>query len=180
MVKRKGLFLDRDGVLNASIVRDGKPYPPRTLNEFHLLPLVPEALRQSQKLGYINIVVTNQPDLSTGKTSRQLVDQFHAKLMACAHIEKVYVCPHVDGDECNCRKPKPGMILSACDEFGLDVSKSALVGDRWRDIQSGQLARVQKIFFIDYGYQETQPQAPFETVSSLFEAVKRLSLETYV
>lgn len=174
MVKGKGLFLDRDGVLNASIVKEGKPYPPRTLNEFHILPMVAEALHRSHELGYVNIIVTNQPDLSTGKTSRELIDNFHEKLMAHAPIEKVYVCPHVDEDKCNCRKPKPGMILSACSEFELDVSKSALVGDRWRDVQSGQLAKIEQIFFIDYGYQEPRPSLPFETVSSLYEAVHQL------
>ncbi len=169
MVKRRAVFLDRDGVLNASLVRDGKPYAPRTLAEFELLPGVPEALAQLRRAGFLNVVVTNQPDVSTGKAKRVDVDAIHAHLLKKLPIDAVKVCFHTDSEGCACRKPKPGMLLEAAAEFGIDLAASYLVGDRWRDVAAAQAAGC-KALFIDYQYAEKRPEKPYVAVKSLPEA----------
>ena len=170
MVKRRAVFLDRDGVLNASLVRDGKPYAPRSLAEFQLLPGVPEALARLRAAGFLNVVVTNQPDVATGKAKREDVDAIHAHLLKNLPIDAVKVCFHTDGEGCACRKPKPGMLLEAARELGIELAASFLVGDRWRDVAAAHAAGC-KALFIDYKYEEQQPASPFLAVKSLPEAV---------
>lgn len=167
---RRAVFLDRDGVLNASLVRGGKPYAPRSLAEFELLPGVAEALAQSRRAGFLNVVVTNQPDVSNGKAKREDIEAMHARLLKELPIDAVKVCYHDDRDGCACRKPKPGMLLEAARELGIDLAQSFLVGDRWRDIAAAQAAGC-KALFIDYKYDERGPDHPFIAVKSLPEAV---------
>lgn len=174
MVADKALFLDRDGVINASILHDGKPIPPRTIEEFVYLPRVEEALLASRDKGYVNVIVTNQPDIASGKTSRKLVQHFHKRIRDELAIDKIYMCTHVEADGCKCRKPGIKMIEDAARNFPIILSKSAIVGDRWRDIECGQNANLGRCFFVDYSYEECGPKPPFETVVDLFEAVKLL------
>jgi D-glycero-D-manno-heptose 1,7-bisphosphate phosphatase len=169
MVKRRAVFLDRDGVLNASPVRDGKPYAPRSLAEFKLLPGVPEALAQLRKAGFLNVVVTNQPDVANGKAKREDIEAIHARLLKDLPIDAVKVCYHDDKDGCACRKPKPGMLLEAAAELGIDLRASYLVGDRWRDVAAAHAAGC-KALFIDYQYGEKRPDKPYVAVKSLPEA----------
>jgi len=169
MVKRRAVFLDRDGVLNASIVRGGKPYAPYSLAEFELLPGVPEALARLRAAGFLNVVVTNQPDVATGKARREDVDAIHAHLLKNLPIDAVKACFHTDNEGCECRKPKPGMVLEAARELGIDLAASFLVGDRWRDVAAAQAAGC-KALFIDYQYDEKRPEKPYVAVKSLPEA----------
>ena len=169
MVKRRALFLDRDGVLNESLMRDGKPYAPRLPAEFKLLPGVPEALAQLRKAGFLNVVVTNQPDVANGKAKREDVEAMHAYLLKNLAIDAVKACFHTDREGCTCRKPKPGMLLEAAAEFGIDLASSYLVGDRWRDVAAAQAAGC-KALFIDYKYDEKRPDHPYIAVESLPEA----------
>jgi D-glycero-D-manno-heptose 1,7-bisphosphate phosphatase len=83
----------------------------------------------------------------------------------------VKVCFHVESERCECRKPKPGMILDAARELGIDLEQSFVVGDRWRDIAAGQRARC-KTFFIDRGYAEQSPEKPYVVVNSLLQAAQ--------
>lgn len=171
VVGRPAVFLDRDGVINRAIVRDGKPYAPRALSEFEILPGVPEALRQLRAAGFLNIVVTNQPDVGTGKLARAALEAMHGRLQAELAVDAVKACYHTDADNCACRKPKPGMILEAARELGLDVGKSYLVGDRWRDIAAAHSAGCRALF-IDYRYAEKKPEKPYVAVNSLADAVE--------
>jgi D-glycero-D-manno-heptose 1,7-bisphosphate phosphatase len=169
MVKRRAVFLDRDGVLNASPVRGGKPYAPASLAEFKLLPGVPEALAQLRNAGFLNVVVTNQPDVANGKARREDVEAIHAQLLKNLPLDAVKVCFHDDSDGCDCRKPKPGMLLEAAKELGIELAESYLVGDRWRDVAAAQAAGC-KALFINYKYAEREPDPPFVEVKSLPEA----------
>ena len=166
---RKAVFLDRDGVLNAAVVRAGKPYPPDTLDALEILPGVAEALERLRAAGFLNIVVTNQPDVATGKQRRGVVETMHDHLMRTLPLDAIKVCYHVEADRCECRKPKPGMLQEAARELGIELPRSFLVGDRWRDIAAGQAVGT-RCFFVDYGYDERRPQPPFDTVKSLPEA----------
>jgi len=173
VVGRRALFLDRDGVINRSIVREGKPYPPQTAEALEVLPGVPDALQRARAAGYLNIVVTNQPDVATGKQTLAEVERMHAFLRANMPIDAIKACFHVDADACSCRKPAPGMLLEAAGEFGVDLALSALVGDRWRDIGAAHAAGVAG-YFIDYGYRERRPEPPYTAVKSLPDAVAHL------
>jgi len=167
----RAVFLDRDGVINRAFVRDGKSYPPTLVSEVEILPQVDFALNNLKKAGYLLIVITNQPDVATGKTARLVVDQINIFLKDSLPIDEIYTCYHEDADNCNCRKPKPGSLFDAAQIHNIDLSKSFMIGDRWRDIEAGAAAGC-KTFFINYGYQEKQPDCPDFIVSSLAEAAE--------
>ena len=166
----RAVFLDRDGVINRAVIRDGKPYPPRSLAELELLPGVPEALQLLHDAGLLLIVVTNQPDVARGTQTKEAVEAMHDSLRASLPIDAVRACYH-DGDGCNCRKPKPGFLFDAQDEFGVELHSSYMVGDRWRDIEAGQRAGC-ACLFVDNSYNERQPDEPFIRVTSLLHAAQ--------
>lgn len=164
------VFLDRDGVLNRAILRNGVPHPPSTLHDFEILVGVPEAVYRLRQAGFAVVVVTNQPDVARGTQSPEVVDAMHAALRDQISPDAIMICYHDDRDRCTCRKPKPGMLESAANELNLDLSRSFMVGDRWRDIEAGKRAGCRTVF-IDLGYSERQPEQPDATVENLTEAV---------
>jgi len=166
----RAVFLDRDGVINKAHMVDGKPYPPRNLDELELIPGVDQAILQLRDRGYFCIVVTNQPDVARGKTSKETVESINQFLIQHLAIHEIVSCYHDDHENCGCRKPKPGSLLKAALKYNIDLNKSFMVGDRWRDIEAGQNAGC-KTFFIDYQYNEKQPQNPTYKVTSLADAV---------
>jgi D-glycero-D-manno-heptose 1,7-bisphosphate phosphatase len=165
------VFLDRDGVLNEAIVRDGKPYPPRDLGELVITLGARAALDELKREGFLLIVVTNQPDIARRKAKRADVDRINAQLCATLPLDAVEVCEHDDQEHCDCRKPKPGMILIAREKFGVDLAGSFVVGDRWRDIEAGRRAGCRTILIGD-GYGETFPCVPTIKLASLPAAVR--------
>ena len=170
---RRAVFLDRDGVLNQPVVREGKPYPPQSVLELRILPGVPESLAALRDAGFLLVVTTNQPDVATGKQSATVVEAMHARLRAELALDAIKACYHGDADGCECRKPKPGMLLQAAREFDIDLLRSFMVGDRWRDVAASQAAGCTS-FFIDYGYREKRPEPPYIAVKSLAEAVTHI------
>lgn len=152
---RPAVFLDRDGTLNAAVVRGGKPYPPATPEEFVLLPGVAEGCAQLKAAGFVLVVATNQPDVGRGTQCREIVELMHARLCELLPIDKVEVS-YDAGDEVlpsELRKPRPGMLRHAAHELGLDLARSWMIGDRWRDIDCGAAAGCRTIF-LDWGYKE--------------------------
>ena len=171
----RAVFLDRDGVLNASIVRDGKPYPPWTVEEFQLLPGVAEACDSLHQAGFALVVATNQPDVGRGQLAQETVEAMHRLLRAQLPIDRVEVCYDAGGAKSSeCRKPRPGMLLRAANELNIDLGKSFMVGDRWRDIDCGHAAGCRTIF-IDLGYDESLQQQP-DFVTADLPAAARLIL----
>ena len=170
---RQAVFLDRDGVINASVVRDGKPYPPASLEELKILPGVAPAIKALRKAGFAIVVATNQPDVASGIQGREVVESMHSDLRNKLLIDDIRVCYHTDSDNCTCRKPKSGMLLEAAHELEVDLSRSFMVGDRWRDIDAGKAVGCYT-FFIDYGYLEMKPESPDMVVASLEEASKTI------
>jgi D-glycero-D-manno-heptose 1,7-bisphosphate phosphatase len=165
----KAVFLDRDGVINRAIVREGKPYPPKDLSELEVLPGVPEALAALKQANYKLIVVTNQPDVARGTVKKEVVEGINQHLNAALPLDEFRTCYHDDHEACDCRKPAPGALLAAAAEYSIDLNSSYMVGDRWRDIEAGQRAGC-KTVFIDYGYSEKQPEQLDFRVQSLKEA----------
>ncbi len=168
---RAAVFLDRDGVLNEVDVRDGTPHPPADVAGLRLLPGVVEACHRLRHLGFALVVVTNQPDIARGKQTRDEVDRMHGVLRRQLPLDEIVICAHDDIDDCQCRKPRPGMILDAAARLDLHLAESFCVGDRWRDIEAGKRAGV-KAIFVDRGYGERRPADPDAVVASLPDAVR--------
>ncbi len=166
---RRAVFLDRDGVINRAIVREGKPYPPASLAELEILPGVHEALQNLQDANYLLVVVSNQPDVARGTVKREDVELMNAFLSSQLPIDDFKICYHDSEDKCSCRKPLPGALLEAAQEYDIDLSKSFMVGDRWRDVKAGVSAGC-KTFFINYGYAEQKPENSDFIVPSLLVA----------
>ncbi len=171
VILRPAVFLDRDGTLNRQVIRDGKPYPPQTVDEFKLFDGVPAACGELAAAGYILVVATNQPDVGRGTQSQAVVEAMHAMLQSLVpSLSRIEVCyaPGL-GKTDRRRKPEPGMLLDAAAALGLDLKRSWMVGDRWRDIDCGQRAGVRTVF-IDFGYAEELRAAPNFRVTSFPEA----------
>lgn len=168
---RRAVFLDRDGVINQAIIKNGKPYPPSTLSELVILSGVNDSLRRLRSAGFRLIVVTNQPDVARGTQTREAVEEMNAWLKTRLLLDEFRVCYHDDSARCNCRKPAPGLILDAARDSELDLSQSYMIGDRWRDIEAGHRAGC-KTIFVDYGYDERQPDCPDFRVGSLASAAQ--------
>jgi D-sedoheptulose 7-phosphate isomerase len=167
---RPAVFLDRDGVINRAVMRDGKPFPPSGLEELELLPGVGSSLVDLKAHGFDLFVITNQPDVTRGTQTRDAVEGINQGLAFSLPIDGIFVCYHDDADHCACRKPKPGLLLEAQRKHNIDLSRSFMVGDRWRDIDAGHNAGC-KTVLIDYGYCERPPEQPPEAiVRSLREA----------
>lgn len=173
-VSQRAVFLDRDGVLNRPVIRDGRPFPPANLDEFQLYPDVAEGCQRLTNAGFLLVVVTNQPDVGRGTQSRESVEAMHAKLRAdLPALDGIEVCFHAgtsQGEPCDCRKPKPGMLLRAAATHGIDLKRSFLIGDRWRDVDCAHAAGCRAVF-IDYGYREQLSENPEFTVTTFREAV---------
>jgi D-glycero-D-manno-heptose 1,7-bisphosphate phosphatase len=167
----KAVFLDRDVVLNRAIVCAGKPYPPAGVHELEILPDVPEALALLKSAGFLLLVVTNQPDVARGRQQRAAVENIHATLRKVLPVDDFFVCYHDDTDACDCRKPQPGLLLRAAAKYGLQLSASYLIGDRWRDIEAGRAAGCRTVW-IRYAYTEKPPSKPDATFRSCLEAAR--------
>ncbi len=175
---RRAVFLDRDGVLNRPNVRDGRPFPPDGVEQLVVYDEAPAALAELKTAGFLLLVVTNQPDVARGTKLAAEVAAIDGALAAALPLDGFYVCTH-DGDGCDCRKPKPGLILRAALEHYVDLERSFMVGDRWRDVEAGQNAGVQTIL-IDRHYAERGPARPPDaTVSSVAEAARFILEESH-
>jgi D-glycero-D-manno-heptose 1,7-bisphosphate phosphatase len=165
----RAVFLDRDGVLNKAFVRNGKPYSPDTVEEMVIVPDAATALGRLREHGFRLIVATNQPDIARGRLTREQVDAMNAHLRSKLPLDAVEVCTHDDGDNCDCRKPKPGLLLHAAQRDGIALAESFMVGDRYRDIEAGHAAHCRTILIGD-GYGERFKARPDVTVATLTEA----------
>ena len=165
----RAVFIDRDGVINRAVVRNGRPYPPQALAEFELLPGVPEAVRSLHDAGYRVIVATNQPDVGAGRQTVAVVEEIHPHLRAALPIDDIKVCYHTDADRCACRKPKPGMLFDAAAHWNINLPASVMVGDRWRDVEAGKAAGCRTIL-IESDYDERAAEGFDAVAPSLLDA----------
>lgn len=171
MVNR-AVFLDRDGVLNRSDERGGRPFAPTLAENFDILPESVEALRLLKKAGFLLVVVTNQPDIAYGKMPREALDEMNRRLVAALpEIDRVEVSFGRREDNDPRRKPLPGMLLDAAKALDIDLPRSYIIGDRWSDIAAGEAAGCHTIF-IQRGYTEQQPEHPHFTCTNVLEAAR--------
>lgn len=148
--KQKAIFLDRDGTINKYVgfLRD--------INDFELIDGVAEAIKEINRSGHLAVVVTNQPVIARGEVTYEELNEIHNKMETLlgkqgAYLDAIYYCPHhpdsgFDGEvkelkfDCDCRKPKPGLLLKAAEELNIDLSKSWMIGDSKNDIMAGKNA----------------------------------------
>jgi len=150
MAEKKAVFIDRDGVVVSSIMKNGKPCGPFHRGEFEMYPWTENALEKIALLGFLSIMITNQPDVAYGFVTYPEWKWMHR------HVEKlpfddIFVCMHTYGDGCECKKPKPGMILEAAKKWDIDLSCSYMIGDTEADTRAAQAAGVKSIL-IDKPY----------------------------
>jgi D-glycero-D-manno-heptose 1,7-bisphosphate phosphatase len=173
-VGRPAVFLDRDGVVNRVTVRDGMPYPPPHVEAFELYDDVPNGCTRLKAANFFLIVISNQPDVGRGIQTREAVETMNLKMQsALPLLDRIEVCYHAGerfGQPCDCRKPQPGLILRAAAELNIDLKKSYVIGDRWRDIDCARAAGCRAIL-IQRGYKEPLREAPDFTVANFNEAV---------
>jgi D-glycero-D-manno-heptose 1,7-bisphosphate phosphatase len=170
----KAVFLDRDGVINQTVFRRNAQRAPQDMSEWAYLEGVHVTLGQLHARGYLLIVCTNQPDVSRGWQTREQVDEFHRMIERELPIARVYACFHDQADGCGCRKPKPGMLLQGGAEFGVDLSRSFMVGDRPTDIEAGRAAGCRTIYLRHAGDAEPAPAADHEirTLRELLDLIR--------
>ena len=137
---KRAVFLDRDGVLNPMVERNGRWGAPLTVDAFALYPWTAESVIRLKAAGLLCLVATNQPEIATGELDVEALEAMHRRLVRDAAIDGVYVCPHRDADGCPCRKPRPGLLEQAAREWGVELGRSFLIGDRWRDIEAAHAA----------------------------------------
>lgn len=140
MTPRRAAFLDRDGVLNPSPFRDGRPRAPLSLEEFTPYPWARVAVAALHEAGLLALVVTNQPDLATRVLDPRTLDTMHERLVREVGVDAIYVCPHRHEDRCDCRKPRPGLLRHAAADWNVDLLASFMVGDRASDVEAGRAA----------------------------------------
>lgn len=164
---KKAVFLDRDGVLIADTHYPGDP------EGIILLQNVGEAVRRLNRKGYLVVVVTNQSGVARGYFPEENVKKINEKISKKlaeegAQIDAFYYCPHHPDDNCGCRKPKPGMLMQAQRDFGIDFAKSYTIGDSLKDVEAGRNVGCKTILLSKAKHLE------YATAESLLEAAGRL------
>ena len=171
--KQKAIFLDRDGTINKYVGFL------RNIDDFKLIEGVAEAIKLINQSGYLAIVVTNQPVIARGEVTWEELNEIHKKMATLlgkegAYVDGIYICPHhpdkgFEGErpeykiDCDCRKPKPGLLLQAAKDFNIDLSESYMIGDSHRDVEAGENAGVKKSIKVE----ENVTDALFVTIQEL-------------
>ena len=168
---RKAVFLDRDGVLTRSLVKNGKGYAPRTLAEFEILPDAAEACHLLKQAGYLLVVVTNQPDVGRGLVPVGTMELMHRRLEIELPLDGILSCTDPSEAPGPRRKPSPGMLLEAAAKWNIDFKASFIVGDRRSDIEAGEAVGCRGVF-IERNYNEAKPAKPAITCNSLIDAAR--------
>jgi D-glycero-D-manno-heptose 1,7-bisphosphate phosphatase len=170
---RPAVFLDRDGVLNAVVMRDGKPASPRSLEELQIAPEAPASLQALKDAGFLLLAATNQPDISRGLMAEAAARAINRALERALPLDEISICPHDNADACNCRKPKPGMLLGMAARHAVDLARSWMVGDQERDIACGQAAGCRTVLLARDYNRPGESRATF-VAESLSQAVARI------
>jgi D-glycero-D-manno-heptose 1,7-bisphosphate phosphatase len=162
----KAVFLDRDETLNPDSGYINDP------NLFHLYPWVPSGLARLKTAGFLLVVVSNQSGVNRGLITEHQLGLIHAKLdtllfqAADIHIDHYAICPHTPEENCECRKPKPRLILDAAKALNIELSESFMIGDRSSDYEVGVNAKVKKSYLILPGDEASFHSAVQEILSS--------------
>ncbi len=170
---RAAAFLDRDGVLNELVHRDGGAVSPRTIDDFKIRPGAAEAILALHQLGLPVLVVSNQPDIERGWMTRGALAGMSALLRAMLPIDDIAICEHDDCTGCRCRKPEPGLLVELSERWGVDLKRSFMIGDSWRDVGAGRAAGCYTILVGASDARGGVPDAVVEDLTGAVAAVRR-------
>jgi len=141
MKVKRAVFFDRDGVINEVLFRGGeKPIAPWKLEEFKLITGIEKPLEKLQQMDFFLFVVSNQPDIAKKYVDLSIVNIMNEIILKTFPIKEIMICPHEDRHKCHCRKPKPGMLIDLSKKWLIDLNKSFIIGDSWKDIEAGRAA----------------------------------------
>jgi D-glycero-D-manno-heptose 1,7-bisphosphate phosphatase len=167
---RRAVFLDRDGVLNEVVMRNGAPESPRALEQL-VFPRDIHAVRRLKDAGLLLFLITNQPDIARGNVTEAYLDAVLERIRVHVPLDDVRFCPHDDADDCACRKPRPGMLLDLARSWHVDLSRSWVIGDMWRDVGAARAAGCRSILIRrDYNV-DAEPDTEVDSLSAAVEAV---------
>ena len=173
--KTKAIFLDRDGIVNRAIIVRKKPYPPLKLTDTYPVEGIKELIKFWHELGYLVLVVTNQPDIASNLVTLKEVERINKYLQSLVGFDDAFICPHSNKDSCDCRKPKIGLFKQAEKKYNISLSDSFMIGDRWKDIEAGHNAGCTTIF-VDYDYSEKKPEN-FDYIVKNVKEIKELKIK---
>lgn len=165
----KAVFLDRDGVLVKSFVKNGKAFAPIKFKDFKIYKQSMRCVNKLNSLGFKIFVVTNQPDVGRKIIPKKILNKMHSVLKKKTKVIKIYTCTHTLEQKCKCRKPLPGMLFEAAKSHKINLKKSYMIGDRSTDILCGNQAGC-KTIFINRNYREKKPLKQIASVKNLKEA----------
>jgi D-glycero-D-manno-heptose 1,7-bisphosphate phosphatase len=166
---RKAVFFDRDGVLNKPLICHGQPHSPENLEEFEITAEAPEALRSLKRAGFLLIVATNQPNVARGLQPQSMIEQMHERLRTKLPLDDIRVCYHDDHHQCYCRKPRPGLLHEAAEDWGISLNQSYMIGDRWKDVEAGRRAGCRTVL-LRYPYNASDARTADHWAATLLEA----------
>jgi D-glycero-D-manno-heptose 1,7-bisphosphate phosphatase len=167
---RSAVFLDRDGVLNEVVERDGQPASPRSLAEVRLVADI-DAVNRLAAAGHLVFITTNQPDVARGHVSRAVIEDVMDQIRSRVHVDDTRVCTHEDADGCDCRKPKPGMLVDLARHWHVDLAHSWMIGDMWRDVEAARAAGCRSVVIRTAYNRDVSADLQADTLS---EAVERV------
>jgi D-glycero-D-manno-heptose 1,7-bisphosphate phosphatase len=156
--KNRAVFLDRDGTLIKTDIVNGLPRAIRKINQMELMSGVIEGCELLLSYGYLLFIITNQPDVWNGTNSRENVTEVNSYLEKKLGISESYVCFHSSEVFCDCRKPNPGLVYRASDDFSLDLNQSWFIGDRPKDVETAHLAKCRGAVWLKTNYSEGSPK----------------------
>ena len=171
----RAVLLDRDGVINEVLFREGnntKPIAPWKIEEFKLIKNINRPLNNIRKMGFKLFIVTNQPDVAKGILKPGVLKKMNDIILNTLPIDEIMVCKHIDSDYCECRKPKPGMIKTLAQKWKIDVQSSFLIGDNWKDIESGKAAGCSTILIDKFYNSSIQSDYRVENLKMSVEVIE--------
>lgn len=143
--KQKAVFFDRDGILNHLVQRDGSYYSPQRFKDFKIVEDAKEVVNRVQEMGFLAIVISNQPDISRGKLKQSELDKMTDLLFKKLNVDDIFYCTHDDNNDTGCRKPAPGLFFTAQKKYNIDFNKSFMIGDTWKDVEAAKKAGIAMI-----------------------------------
>ena len=175
--KKKAVFLDRDGVINAVVHHQGveKPSSPWTLEEFTFMDGVTKPLIELKNMGFLLFIFSNQPDIARGNIKPGVTEEINSRIKEKLPIDDIAVCPHDYTDNCDCRKPKPGLLLQLADQWNIALSQSFVIGDSWKDIEAGNNAGCTSILIETYYNKEVTAFFKCKNLQQAISIIKKNS-----
>ncbi len=170
--KQKAVFFDRDGVLNHLVKRDGSYYSPQRSQDFRIADDAKDVIKHVHEMGYLAIVISNQPDISRGKLKQFELDKMSDILFEELSIDDIFYCTHADNNDTGCRKPAPGLFFSAQKKYNIDFKKSFMIGDTWKDVEAAKKVGISMILLNKDYNQELENVFRLKSLSEIVSFLK--------